>query len=115
MKWLKNLNLRKTTKDIRIKKNSKKIHTDVQIMLNLKKKYSRLEKSNPEQFKIMACHKCQFLFTNFNNIFHRLLKNELNLDILFKMIQILEKIENGEIDQHEGSYLIGEILKKIIY
>ena len=102
-----------TTKDIRIKKNSKKIHADVQIMLNLKRKYSRLEKSNPEQFKKMAINRCQFLFTNFNNIFHRLLKNELNLDTLFKMIQVLEKIEKGEIDQHEGSYIIGEILKKL--
>ena len=36
-----------------------------------------------------------------------------NSHIHNEMIQILEKIENGEIDQHEGSYLIGEILKKL--
>ena len=102
-----------TTKDIRFKKNSKKIHADVQTMLNLKRRYSRLEKSNPSQFKTMACNKCSFLFNNFNNIFCRLLKNELNLDTLFKFIQILEKKENGEIDQHEGSYMVGEILKKL--
>jgi hypothetical protein len=41
------------------------------------------------------------------------LKNELNLDTLFNFIQILEKIENGEMDQHEGSYMVGEILKKL--
>ena len=102
-----------TTKDIVKKKNSKQIYNDVQTMINLKKKYSRLEKSNPNQFKSMACKKCQFLFVNFNNIFFRLLKNELNLDTLFKFIQVLEKIENKELDQHEGSYMIGNLLKKL--
>jgi len=55
---------------------------------------------------------CVFV-SNFINIFNRLLKNELDLNILFNMIQILEKIENGEIDQHDGSYMVGEILKKM--
>ena len=29
------------------------------------------------------------------------------------MIQVLEKIENGVIDQHEGSYMVGDILKRL--
>ena len=29
------------------------------------------------------------------------------------MIQVLEKIENGTLDQHEGSYMVGDILKKM--
>ena len=102
-----------TTENIRKQRNSAKITKDVQTMLMLKQKYARLEQSNPDQFKLMAKNNCAFLFQNFINIFNRLLKNELDLNILFNMIQILEKIENGEIDQHDGSYMVGEILKKM--
>tara|TARA_B110000967_G_scaffold206406_2_gene253027 strand:- start:299 stop:784 length:486 start_codon:yes stop_codon:yes gene_type:complete len=102
-----------TTDIIRLQLNSKKIHEDVQKILILKKKYQRLEKSNPVQFKKMARTNCEFLFTTFPNIFNRLLKNEVNLDILLKMIHVLEKIESGELDQHEGSFVVGGILKKI--
>ena len=28
-------------------------------------------------------------------------------------LKTLKKIEDGEVDQHEGSYLVGELLKKI--
>ena len=101
------------TETIRKEKNSKQLHQNVQIMLNLKTKYGRLLKSNPQQFRKMAINKCNFLFTNFTNIFNRLIKGELDLSILFKMIQVLEKIENGEVDQHEGSAMIGMILKKL--
>jgi hypothetical protein len=101
------------TETIRKEKNSKQLHQNVQIILNLKTKYGRLLKSNPQQFRKMAINKCNFLFTNFTNIFNRLIKGELDLSILFKMIQVLEKIENGEVDQHEGSAMIGMILKKL--
>tara|TARA_Y100000591_G_C21849172_1_gene710578 strand:+ start:941 stop:1420 length:480 start_codon:yes stop_codon:yes gene_type:complete len=102
-----------TTNNIRDEKNSRKIHNDVQKILNLKSKYARLQKSNFSQFRKMAINKCNFLFTNFTNIFNRLLKDELDLKILFNMIQVLEKIENHEVDQHEGSAMIGLILKKL--
>ena len=65
-----------TTGSIRKEKNSKKIHQDVQTMLNLKTKYHRLRKSNPSQFKQMVINKCNFLYTNFTNVFHKLFKDE---------------------------------------
>ena len=112
-KMVKEFKSEETTKNIREERNSKRIHSDVQTMLNLKSKYARLKKSNPDQFKQMAIKQCNFLYTNFTNIFHRLYKDELDLNILFQMIQVLEKIENGTLDQHEGSYMVGDILKKM--
>ena len=35
------------------------------------------------------------------------------LTILAKFISLLERIEDGEIDQHEGSYLVGKLLKEL--
>ena len=40
-------------------------------------------------------------------------KDELDLTILAKFISVLERIEDGEIDQHEGSYLVGKLLKEL--
>jgi hypothetical protein len=102
-----------TTNKIRNELNSIKLYKDVQTMLNLKSKYHRLRKSNPQQFKILARNKCEFMFINFSNIFNRLIKGDLDLNILYQMIQVLEKIETGQMDQHEGSFVIGDILKKL--
>ena len=102
-----------TTNEIRKEQNRIKLHRDVQTMLNLKSKYHRLQKSNPQQFKTLVRNKCEFMFTNFSNIFNRLIKGDLDLNILYQMIQVLEKIETGQMDQHEGSYVIGDILKKL--
>ena len=61
----------------------------------------------------MIQKQCQFLYTNYFNLFNRLLKKELDLSILWKLILYLKKIEDGDIDQHEASVAVGEILKKL--
>ena len=58
--------------------------------------------------------KCQFLFNYYTDIFNRLRKEELDVDILWKLVDILEKIENKQYDQHTGSFEVGKILKKFI-
>ena len=42
-----------------------------------------------------------------------MVKNEINLDILLQFIDVLRDIENGTIDQHEGSFKVGKILKEL--
>ena len=39
--------------------------------------------------------------------------DEMNLAILGKFLEVLGQIENDEIDQNEGSYAIGMLLKKM--
>jgi hypothetical protein len=41
------------------------------------------------------------------------LKNDLDVTILYTFLDVLESIENGNRDQHEASYEIGTLLKKI--
>ena len=54
-------NVEDCTQDIRDKKHSGKIRDDVTKMLELKKKYERLSKSNPSQFDAMLfCFAPQF-------------------------------------------------------
>ena len=101
------------TNDIREKKHSEKIRADVTRMIELKKKYPRLEKTNSEQFDSILTSKCSFLFNNYTDNFNKVKKNEINLDTLWQLLNILRRIEDGTVDQHVGSYEVGKLLKKI--
>lgn len=41
------------------------------------------------------------------------MKKEIDISLFYKFLDILEKIENGECDQHEASFKVGSILKEI--
>ena len=112
-KMINDNNVEDMTNEIRDKKHSEKIRTDVTRMIELKKKYPRLEKSNPEQFDTMITSQCSFLFNNYTDIFNRVKKNEMNLDTLWQLLNILRRIEDGDVDQHTGSFEVGKLLKKI--
>lgn len=101
------------TGEIREKKHSKLIKENVEALIFLKSKYARLSESNPNQFDNMCTSKCKFLFNNYTDIFNRVKKDEIDLNILYNFIEILKKIENNEMDQHEASFLVGKLLKEM--
>lgn len=101
------------TEKIRENKQSHLIRTDIKQMLFLKQKYTRLAKSNPNEFDNICVNQCQFLFNNYTDIFNKIKTDTLNLTIMDKFLNILKKIEDGELDQHEGSYLVGKHLKEL--
>jgi hypothetical protein len=100
------------TNDIREKKHSELIRNDVTTMIDLKKKYARLNLQG-EQFDQMLINRCSFLFNNYTDIFNKVKKNEINLATLWELLNVLKKIEDSELDQHEGSYEVGKLLKQI--
>ena len=106
-------NVEETTEKIRTLKHSVRIQKDVTTFLFLKGKYSRLAKSNREQYKQIVRKQCSFLYSHYTNLFTRLLAEELDLNILELLLKVLQKIEDGKIDQHEGSYEVGKILKEM--
>ncbi len=112
-KMIKANDVEDVTESIREKKHSMLIKADIEMMLSTKREYSRLAKSNPTQFNSILEKRCNFLFTNYTDIFNRLKKDELNLNIMSDFISVLKRIEDGEIDQHEGAYTIGKLLKDI--
>jgi hypothetical protein len=101
------------TEDIRSKKQSNLIRNDVKQMVYLKQKYERLAKSNPIEFDKMCTSQCNFLFNNYTDIYNKIKNDNLDLNILDNFLTILKKIEDGKIDQHEGSYLVGKHLKEL--
>jgi hypothetical protein len=101
------------TSKIRELQHSDAIRADVETMLKLKKEYARLALSNPQQFDTICTSRCSFLFTNYTDIFNKLKKDEIDLGILSKLLVILKLIETGKLDQHEGSFEVGKLLKQI--
>ena len=101
------------TSKIRQLKHSRLIRDEVEKMVNLKKKYHRMATFEPKKFEKIVISHCNFLWTNYTNIFNRIMKDELNLNILRKFIDTLREVEDGDLDQHEASVKIGEVLKQL--
>ena len=99
-----------TTGKIRKLRHSEKIKEQVNIYLQLKRQYSRV---SVETFKTLCKTKCAFLFNNYTNFYNKLIKDELDLKILYQFVAILKEIETGKLDQHEGSVKVGQILKEL--
>ena len=101
------------TQKIRETKQSQLIRDDIKQLLFLKDKYKRLSKSNPKEFDTICTNQCKFLFNNYTDIFNKIKLDTLNLTIMDSFLNILKRIEDGELDQHEGSFLVGKYLKEL--
>jgi hypothetical protein len=66
-----------------------------------------------EALNLEAMVECNFLFTYYTDLYNKIRKDEIDLKILFQFIDVLKKIEDGLVDQHEGSFEVGLLLKKI--
>jgi hypothetical protein len=108
-----NSDVKDNTNKIRELQHSDAIRADVETMLKIKKEYARLALSNPQQFDAICTSRCSFLFNNYTDIFNKLKKDEIDLGILSKLLFVLKLIETGKLDQHEGSYEVGKLLKQI--
>jgi hypothetical protein len=112
-KMIKANDVEDNTSLIRKLKHSKLIMDDVNKLLTLKKSHARLSISNPSSFDNMCVSQCNFLFNNYTDIFNKVKKDEINLEILLKLLNVLHNIEEGNMDQHEGSFEVGKLLKEI--
>jgi len=101
------------TNNIRKLKHSILIRDDVRKLDTFKKANIMLRIDNLDQFTELARAECPFLYANYTDIFNRILKDELDLEILTKLLIILKMIEDGKVDQHEGSVMVGKVLKEL--
>ena len=99
-----------TTEKIRELKHSKTIREDITKMIELKKKYLKLNNKN---LRNMVEKQCSFLYKNYTNIFNKIYKDNIDLNLFNKFLLVLEKIEEGKCDQHQASFEVGKVLKEI--
>lgn len=102
-------NVEDQTELIRNLKHSQILRTDVNNMILLKSKY----KGDDEKIYNECINECNFLFTYYTDIFNKIRKDEISINILNKFIDILKRIEDGDLDQHEGSFAVGTLLKEL--
>jgi len=108
-KMIQSNNVIDQTELIRNLKHSYILRTNINDLIMLKAKYY----DNDEKLHLEAMHECNFLFTYYTDIYNKVRKDEIDLKILFKFLDVLKKIEEGDLDQHEGSFEVGTLLKKI--
>ena len=108
-KMLKENDVLDQTQLIRELKHSVIMRKEVNTLLNLMKKYP----SDPDSLHLEGMIECSFLFNYYTDLYNKLRKGEVEVRILFQFIDVLEGIEEGKLDQHEGSFIVGTLLKKI--
>ena len=101
------------TEGIRELKHSRLIHADIVKLEQIKKDNADMRLSNPVQFREVCEGECVFLFYKYTDIFNRLLRDEIDLAIMEKALNVLLKIEEGEMDQQEGSVMVGKLFHEI--
>ena len=108
---IKENNVEDQTNKIREIKHSIKIRHDVNAYLSLLTQYPKSK--NKEFFKQLCLKNCNFLYNNYTDIYNKMVKDELNINMFKQFVDVLEEIENNKLDQHEGSFKIGKLLKEI--
>jgi|TARA_B110000114_G_C14914633_1_gene326009 hypothetical protein len=98
------------TEGIKKLAHSAKIRSDVTVIQNIKR---QIKTKNFKMLDKEAIDKCSFLYANYPNIYNKLLKDEIDIKILYTFLDELAKIENGSQNQHEASYNIGMLLKSL--
>lgn len=94
------------TDEIRRVKHSNKIAEDLlKIFTDLQNK--------KQMSKDEAQIACPFLFGTYPDIFQKAFANELNMVMMSRFLLVLKRVEDNEVDAHEGGLLIGKLLKAI--
>lgn len=98
------------TELIRKLKHSEILKKNINDLLKLKAEHNDIE-----MVHYHAMNECSFLFTYYTDIYNKVRKDEINLEMLFELIDVLKRIEDGLIDQHDGLLEFGMLFKKICY
>ena len=106
---IKTNNVEDQTDLIRNLKHSQILRNEIHNMIMIKAKY----RGDDEKIAQECMNESNFLFTYYTEIFNKVKKDEIDINMLYKFLDILKKIEEGQLDQHEGSFQVGTILKDI--
>ena len=101
------------TDHIRSVKHSIKLRDEIRKLDTFKQANISLQLNDPAKYITMCQIETPFLHNNYTDIFNRLVKDELDLEIMTKLLIVLKLIEDGKVDQNEGSVMVGKVLKEL--
>jgi hypothetical protein len=101
------------TTTIRRVKHSILLRDEIKKLDTFKMKNEMMKTSDNNKYTQLCKAETPFLYNNYTDIFNRIIKDELDLEIMTKLLIVLKLIEDGKVDQHEGSVMIGKVLKEL--
>jgi hypothetical protein len=101
------------TENIRNLKHSQYIKRDIISSNVCHIKFKEMKLNQRDLFDEKIKSECFFLYNNYTDIFNKLKDEEIDVSLLLEFVNLLEKIENNQVDQHTASYEVGKILKTI--
>ena len=102
------------TETIRRLKHSSHIRRDVEkLHYEIHNSADLIAMTRPEE-RLGPCSLITpFLHENYTDLFFKVVRDELNLDLFRALLDVLEKIEQGSHDQHSASVQIGTLLRDL--
>ena len=94
---------------IRQLKHSHILRDNIQTLVDLKTECG----DNDTEIRNRGMNECGFMHQYYTDIFNKIVADEIDIGLLFNFLDVLQKIEDNKIDQHDGSFEVGTILKKI--
>jgi hypothetical protein len=101
------------TERIRELKHSELILEDIGKLCRIKKDHFHMKMVEEEKFNHLCETSAPFLFSNYTDLFRKVLKDELDMKMMVNFIGILKQIEEGQLDQYDASVKVGTILREI--
>lgn len=98
------------TDKIRDLKHSAEIRRCITNILKLRENSELV--ADKAKFEEEALKENGFLFFHYMSIYNMVMKGG-DVGILNNLLDILEKIEHNQINQHEGSFMVGTLLKEL--
>jgi len=103
-------NVQDQTQLIRELKHSNILKMNINNMISIKEKF----KNKDNKFIHNECMNISsFLYNYYTDIYNKILNDEIDYKLMEQFLNVLLRIENGELDQHEGSFIVGTILKEL--
>lgn len=101
------------TDHIRELKHSESILADIGKLCEIRKKFPNMRMIDERGYTDLCQNTVPFLYNHYTDIFNKVVKDELNMEMMVKFIFILKQIEDGIIDQYDASVKVGTILKEM--
>ena len=98
------------TQSIKERKHSSKLRDQVLTLYAIK--YKQQHKSM-EAMQEMIKRECEFLYTDYRELYEILTTKHMDLGMMLKMLELLGNIENSKMTQHESSFALGQMLKEM--